>query len=76
LFTDLYQVRAGSVDPETVEDLNSYRLLQETEGYDFCDIYNADETSFLNLQHSKISKQQVIVLLTCNVDGSHINWKV
>lgn len=65
-----------SVDPETVEGWNSYQLLQGTECYDFCDRYNADEISFLNLQHSKTTKQRVLLLLACNVDGSHINWKV
>jgi hypothetical protein len=41
-------------DPETVEDWKYYRLLQEIEGYDLCDINNADESSlFFNLQPSK-----------------------
>jgi hypothetical protein len=40
-----------SVDSETVEDWNNYRLLQEIEGYDLCDINNADETGlFFSLQ--------------------------
>jgi hypothetical protein len=43
-----------SVNLETVEDWNNYKLLQEIEGYDLCDIYNADETGlFFNLQPNK-----------------------
>jgi hypothetical protein len=37
LFTELCQVSAGCVDPETVEDWKNYQLLQEIEGYDLCD---------------------------------------
>jgi hypothetical protein len=45
-----------SVDSETVEDWKNYRLLQETEGNDLCDINNSDETSpFLGLQTRKPS---------------------
>jgi hypothetical protein len=31
-------VRAGCVDPETVEDWKNYQLSQEIEGHDFYDI--------------------------------------
>jgi hypothetical protein len=44
----VYKTLSGeitSVDPETAEDSKNYQLLQETEGYDFCDI--ADETGLL-----------------------------
>jgi hypothetical protein len=72
-----------SVDSETVEAWKNYQLLHEIEGYDLCDINNADETGlFFSLQPSKTltfqghfchggtkSKQQVTVF-ACNEDGS------
>jgi hypothetical protein len=49
----VYKTPSGetrNVDPDTVDDWKYYRLLQGIEGYDLCDINNADETNlFFNL---------------------------
>jgi hypothetical protein len=89
----VYRILSGksrSVDPETVEGSKNYQLLQENEGYDLCDIHNANETGiFFSLQPRKIftfqgdfchdgtkSREHVTVLLACNADGSDIKVHV
>jgi hypothetical protein len=50
---------SSSVDSETVEDWKNYWLFKEIEGYDLCDINNADEPGlFFSLQHSKTLASQ------------------
>jgi hypothetical protein len=71
-----------SVDSETVEDWKYYHLVQEIEGYDLCEINDADETGLLcSLEPRKPSiwghfchggtksKQQITVLLASNANG-------
>jgi hypothetical protein len=47
-------MRGKALVQENVEDWKKCWLLQEIEGYDLCDINNADATGlFFSLQHSK-----------------------